>query len=209
MWYPVIGVLIGGGLAALGMMVQRLPDQGVAAAILVTGWVALTGGLHLDGLADTADAWIGGMGDRERALQILKDPHCGSFAIIVLILLLLLKWNLLRVVIQQEAWQVLWIAALLGRSGVVLLFLTLPYVRPNGMGAQAVAHLPRAWAWGTLVFSCCLVMYWASWYVVLIWLVVLFSLRKGWLSRFGGTTGDLAGATCEILETVVLLVWWP
>jgi adenosylcobinamide-GDP ribazoletransferase len=62
------------------------------AALLLTVWVLLSGGLHLDGLADSADAWLGGFGDRERTLTIMKDPRSGPIAVVVLVLVLLLKF---------------------------------------------------------------------------------------------------------------------
>lgn len=79
-------------------------------------WVGLSGGLHLDGLADTADAWIGGHADRQRTLEIMKDPRSGPIAVVVLLLVLLLKFAALVVLLGQGAWAGLLLAPWLGRA---------------------------------------------------------------------------------------------
>jgi adenosylcobinamide-GDP ribazoletransferase len=71
------------------------------AALLLALWVLLSGALHLDGLADSADAWLGGFGDRERTLQIMKDPRSGPIAVVTLVLVLLLKFCALWVLVEQ------------------------------------------------------------------------------------------------------------
>ncbi|MBF0270639.1 MAG: adenosylcobinamide-GDP ribazoletransferase [Magnetococcales bacterium] len=208
LFYPVVGVLVGGMLAGLAWILMAAGvEAGVGAAWLLIAWVWLTGGMHLEGLSDTADGWIGGMGNRERALAILKDPHCGPFGVMALVLLLLLKWNLVRVLWQTGSWEPWLVAALLGRVGIVGLFLTLPYVRPGGMGEAAARAMPRGAAWMVCLLGMGLAAGWGGWRVLLsgagAWLLV----RRGWLSRFGGVTGDTAGAACELLETVVLMAW--
>ncbi|MFH4181104.1 adenosylcobinamide-GDP ribazoletransferase, partial [Acinetobacter baumannii] len=67
-----------------------------------TLWIWLTGGLHLDGLADTADAWVGGFGDKQRTLQIMKDPSCGPIGVLSLVIICLLKFALVFVLIDQH-----------------------------------------------------------------------------------------------------------
>ncbi len=98
-------------------------------------------------------------------------------------------------------------APVLGRVAIVVLFLTLPYVRPGGMGAEAAAALPRGWGVGVCLVALSWAAWGAPWWVLVGWGVVLWRLWSGWRKRFGGVTGDLAGATCELLETVVLTAW--
>ena len=85
--YPLVGLLIGTLLAGIAWLTGGAPSA-VSAAILLLLWVLITGALHLDGLADCADAWIGWQGSHERSLQILKDPHVGSSAVTVLVTVL-------------------------------------------------------------------------------------------------------------------------
>src|SRR5690606_7992123 len=91
LWYPLVGLLIGLVLVCGGWLLDDSANL-LVAALLLTLWVGMTGALHLDGLADTADAWLGGFGDCERTLTIMKDPRSGPIAVVVLVLLLLLKF---------------------------------------------------------------------------------------------------------------------
>lgn len=104
--YPLVGVLIGVVLYAAARSLDGTPPL-LQAALLLSLWVALSGALHLDGLADMADAWIGGLGDRERTLAIMKDPRSGPVAVVVLVLVLLLKFSALAA-LTGEPWRSLW-----------------------------------------------------------------------------------------------------
>src|SRR5690606_41444159 len=86
LWYPLVGLLIGSLLVLAWLLLQGV-STGLQAALLLAIWVWLSGGLHVDGLADTADAWVGGYGDRERTLASIKDPACGPVGVITLAVL--------------------------------------------------------------------------------------------------------------------------
>ena len=79
-WYPLVGLLLGVLLLALAWCLRGAAPL-LAAAIVLSSWVWLTGALHVDGLADSTDAWVGGMGDRARTLAIMKDPTSGPMAV--------------------------------------------------------------------------------------------------------------------------------
>lgn len=206
LWYPLVGLLL--GLLLWGT--QQLLGQTAAAlqaAILLALWVGLSGGLHLDGLADTADAWVGGFGDRERTLAIMKDPRSGPIAVVVLVLLLLLKFAALLTLLQADQGIYLILLPWLGRSLLPLLLLTTPYVRAGGLGQALVDHAPRrqlpwwlgANALGMLLFG------WPGLLAVLAALLLFVWLRRALLGRLGGTTGDTAGALLELAECGALL----
>jgi adenosylcobinamide-GDP ribazoletransferase len=80
LWYPVVGLLLGLWLVGLQQLLGDTPLP-LQTALLLAVWVGSTGGLHLDGLADTADAWVGGFGDRQRSLEIMQDPRSGPIAV--------------------------------------------------------------------------------------------------------------------------------
>ncbi len=140
--YPVVGLLMGLLLAGIGWAANGLLSSSVHAAIILTSWIILTGGLHLDGLADSADAWVGGLGDRKRTLAIMKDPYCGPAAVVPLVLTLLIKFTAIDHLITTENWAVLALIPALGRTMLILLLLTTTYVRKNGIGSTMVNHLP-------------------------------------------------------------------
>src|SRR5690606_1176174 len=140
--YPLVGVLIGALLLAGAWLLDGRPVL-LSSALLLALWAGLSGGLHLDGLADTADAWVGGYGDRERTLSIMKDPRSGPIAVVVLVLVLMLKFAALAALLQAGQWLPLFLAPWLARGMLPLLFLTTPYVRPGGLGQALAEHLPR------------------------------------------------------------------
>lgn len=208
LWYPFVGLLIG-GLLLLGYAVTSGIAVSLQAALLLAVWVWLSGGLHLDGLADTADAWVGGYGDRERTLAIMKDPACGPIGVISLVLLLLLKWAALMALLEAGQWLVLLLAPWLGRWILPLLLFTTPYVRPGGMGQVLSEHMPRR-SLPALLAVHALAMLLCGWagligllVALLVWVVVRHYLQE----RLGGTTGDTAGALVELVEVGVLLGW--
>lgn len=206
-YYPLIGLGIGLLLVAMNAMLDGA-DSLVSAALLLVVWVVVTGALHLDGLADSADAWLGGIGDRDRTLAIMKDPYCGPVAVVTLLLVLLLKFAALHELIAQGDSSLIIIAPMLGRTAPVLLFITTPYVRAQGLGNLLANHLiHRACA---ISIGATLLIMLIVWGTAVIWLLLIFAavflaLRRLMLKRLGGTTGDTAGALIEIVEATVLL----
>jgi len=212
-FFPVVGLLLGlmvWGLAVLSAQVG-VPDPdfatGMAAALVLVVWVGLTGGLHLDGLADTADAWVGGLGDRNRTLEIMRDPGSGPFGVMALVLVLLCKWTALSALMTAGATAILiWIPAL-ARAQLLILFLTTPSAHPEGMGAAVRVHLPRTPAWTWLILT----LVASAWFLGTAWLglivtagILLLLLRGSMMIRLGGFSGDTAGALVELSETLLL-----
>jgi len=207
LYYPLVGLLLGLILATLGWFGSEMPAR-LHAAVVLAFWVALTGALHLDGLADSADAWLGGLGDRQKTLAIMKDPYCGPAAVVTLVLVLLIKFTALEHLIMTTNWEALALTPVLGRTVLVLLFLTTPYVRPNGLGSLLAKHFPRRAGVVTLLLTLVAVPLFIG--IAAFWLLftvagIFFALRALMLRRIGGTTGDTAGAMVEITETIMLL----
>jgi adenosylcobinamide-GDP ribazoletransferase len=176
--------------------------------LLLAVWVLLSGALHLDGLADSADAWLGGFGDRERTLTIMKDPRSGPMAVVTLLLVLLLKFAALVALIEQQQALILIIVPLIGRGALLGLFLTTPYVRAGGLGQALSDHLPRSAGKLVLVVSAvvCVLIAGLGGVLALVLAAGMFVwLRQVMLRRLGGTTGDTAGALLELLEVLVLV----
>jgi len=206
-WYPLVGLILGLLLVTLGWFGSGMPTS-LHAAVLLAFWVALTGALHLDGLADSADAWLGGLGDREKTLAIMKDPYCGPAAVVTLVLVLLIKFAALEHLITTENWEVLVLIPVLGRTALVLLFLTTPYVRESGLGSLLAKHLPRRARLGIVFFTLAavpIILGVDAFWLLLAVAGIFFALRTLMLRRIGGVTGDTAGALVEITETLMLL----
>lgn len=205
--YPLVGALLGLVLALAASLLDTAAPA-IAAALVLTLWVLLTGALHLDGLADSADAWIGGRGDRQRTLDIMKDPYCGPTGASALILILLLKFTALTHLLDTSYASLLVLAPLLGRTTLVLLFATTPYVRGQGLGralADASYHTARLSVTGLTVISAGLV-FGSALFWPLVAATSIFLVARAWMMRrLGGSTGDTSGALIEMVEAAVLL----
>ncbi len=208
LFYPLVGLIIGALLAALHWLLLDTSAT-LAAALLVATWILITGGLHLDGLADSADAWVGGLRNRERTLAIMKDPCCGPMGVVALVVVLIVKFAALQTLSTTGDWIALLIAPLLARTALPALFVTTPYVRANGLGSPLAAHLPRHGAIavvGLVVLALPLLTGVHGLWMLLSALVAFSVLRTMMIKRIGGTTGDTAGALVELLETSTLVV---
>lgn len=207
MFYPLVGLLLGVLLQATILLCSDLPDL-LSAAIACAVWIVVTGALHLDGLADSADAWLGGYGSAEKTLAIMKDPACGPAGVVSIVTQLMLKFSALYAIIKLQALVWLFIAPSLARLAVVALIRFTPYVRKNGLGSLIVenAQWPATYcvSFGLLA----LVWYVVGSHIVLLLLplvLVFIYVRHSMMQRIGGMTGDLAGALIEITETVLLI----
>ncbi len=214
MCFPVVGLFIGCVLWLLASSLHSVFSPLVLAALLTASWAAITGGLHLDGLADSADGWLGGLGDVDRTLKIMHDSRCGSGALVAVVCVLIIKFAALTVIVQQQLWVGLIIAPIMGRCVAPLLFvpgslLYTPYVQPSGIAKNFIQHCPSITRHTTVlaVISCgvFLATFKAAIIVISISALTLFLLRRLMLKRLAGATGDTAGAATEIIEVVVLL----
>lgn len=207
LYYPLVGLLIGALLVGAAFAFANV-DPVLAAALILVMWVVLTGGLHLDGFADTVDAWAGGQGDRDKTLAIMKDPRRGAAAIVGVMLLLLVKYAALIVLLRIGEWSALLVAPVVARTALVFLFLTTPYVRADGIGAAHATHLPRRSAIVVLVAALGAIV--LADFAMVVPLIaaaaIVFGLRQMMRRCLGGATGDTLGATCEIVEASVLVV---
>jgi adenosylcobinamide-GDP ribazoletransferase len=206
LFYPVIGLLIGLVLYAVASILHILPVVLLSTFILVI-WIWLTGGLHLDGLADTADAWVGGFGDKENTLRIMKDPSSGPIGVLSLILLCMIKWSALYVLLQEQHYYALILFPVFGRLTPLFLFLTTEYVREKGLGSTIAQYIPKTWS--IIIFSISLLatgyFVWVGLVTAIIFILTLIYLRHKFIQRIDGITGDTIGASIEIAETVCLL----
>lgn len=206
--FPLVGLVIGALLTLTAATLAPFLPAGVIAAIILSLWVLITGGLHLDGLGDSADGWLAG-GDKERTLEIMKDPRSGSAAVIIIGCLLLLKYSALIELIEQQHWWALCLAPALARAISLLLLLTTPYVSPKGIAEDFLKHASRqhirigvalTWILAVVVLPLPRML------ILLGSVALLFAgLRLLMMRRLEGATGDTSGATIEIMEAAVLV----
>jgi adenosylcobinamide-GDP ribazoletransferase len=216
LWYPAIGLLLGLLLWSAATLLLQLATP-LAAAIVLVIWVTSTGALHLDGLADTADAWVGGRGDRDRTLAIMKDPYAGPVAVAAVFCVLLLKFGAISAVRDggsARPWRDLHFACayilppLLARSSIPLLFIQTHYVRPGGIGASLAQHQSRAGGQWIITLTAVLILVIGRRHglvAIAVAAAAYLLLRRTFIRRLGGVTGDCAGAMIEIIEVLSLV----
>jgi len=202
LYYPVVGLLIGALLAGLASLLSFI-DHLLLAAILTSIWAAVTGALHLDGLADSADAWLGGHGDKQRIFTIMQDPRSGTAAVVALVLILLLKVILLSLLLQYEQYFLILMTPIAARLAAVSLLSLLPAAKKEGLAHMAKTSLPRLTRFYLLMMLCllALLMPLGLGFIVL----TLYGLKQMMQQQIGGVTGDTLGASIEIIEIVSLL----
>ena len=197
-FYPIVGLAIGLLVAAAGWLGALIdPWTGACAALLI--WIAVTGALHLDGLADLADGLGAAHGDRTRLLAVMADPHIGSFGVVAIAGQMIAKLVLLHAV--GMGWALVFVP-FAARMGPLVWARLLPPLRPGGLGA-AVAGAVRSrdlLGWGLALALAAVAV------PALIALPLLVLAVAAWLRRtLGGVTGDAHGAGIEIVETGLLV----
>jgi adenosylcobinamide-GDP ribazoletransferase len=200
--FPLVGAGIGAVGAGVALLVQPPLSPLVAASLAVTATTALTGALHLDALADTADAI--GASARERALEIMRDSRIGSFGAAALGLDLLVRVTVIAQLLGGAVLGPLIAAGALSRGASVALAAALPYVRPGeGVLNRKASSLAAA---AVAIVIAAVALQWDA--VAVIAAVVLVTAVSGVLYRrwLGGVTGDALGAASELGELTALLV---
>lgn len=206
-WFPFVGLGLGVVLAALSLVLAVFFPPMVTAALLVGGWAALTGALHLDGLADCGDGLLAPV-VRERRLEIMRDARIGTFGVTALTLVLMVKFAALASL--PTPWPALLLAPTWARW-LLLPAMQRPLARSDGMAARMQTSLDgRQLAWlalpALLLMGVLCFWYWqvlpASIAAILAALGVLRLAER----RIGGVTGDVYGAVVEVSEAVFVCV---
>ncbi|MFV2060728.1 MAG: adenosylcobinamide-GDP ribazoletransferase [Gammaproteobacteria bacterium] len=212
LYYPLVGFLIGAILYGILYVTQPISDF-ISAGITLTVWVLLTGGLHLDGLADSADAWLGGTkGDKNeikvRSIEIMKDPNCGPAGVFWIVIVLMLKFSALIEMSQSNIYVIL-LVPVIGRGMAVLLFLTTPYISKYGIASKLAEHIPLKMAYVMLINVALIIIVTNLYgtFIIIAIVFVMILLRQIMINRLDGMTGDTAGALIEITESVSLVMY--
>jgi adenosylcobinamide-GDP ribazoletransferase len=207
LWFPVVGLVLGALLSLAQALLNYLFPPLLAAALVVTVWAALTGALHLDGLADCCDGLLAAV-PAERRLEIMRDPRLGAFGSLGLALFLVLK--ILAVAsVPSSAFLLLPFSAVLARW-LILLVARAPAARPGGMGADfALGLRPAVFAIAALL-PLALIICLEDWRALLaagLAHLLAFGIIRLARARLGGVTGDVFGLTVELAELTTLLTF--
>jgi adenosylcobinamide-GDP ribazoletransferase len=205
-WFPVVGAGLGGLLVLTDHLTARVFPPWVSAALTVVVWKVLSGGVHLDGLADCLDGLAGR--DREHRLAIMRDSRIGTFGAAGLALFLVLEVVALAEVPPPVRWRVLLAAAPIARAMPPLLARLFRPARSEGHGAAFAAGVSGGGA-GLAVTAALLIAFAAlgAAGIVAMLLAGLVAVAGAALlaHRLGGFTGDVLGGALEVAELVVVL----
>jgi adenosylcobinamide-GDP ribazoletransferase len=204
--FPLVGLTLGGMIAGLDFFLSPRLPAGLAAALLLIALTAVTGALHLDGVADVFDG-LAARGDRNRFLAVMKDSRTGAVGVTALILLLLVKWQAIVAIPASFRWQALVLAPGLGRLAMVGVAALAKRARAEGLGAACIAGT----GWGQLMTatllaaaaSVTLLGRYGAFCLALVF-CISYAIRAYFHHRLGGVTGDIIGAAGELSETAVL-----
>lgn len=207
-YFPIIGLLIGIIIAAfdhgIGFVIPPLPVS-VITAIAMT---CISGGLHMDGLADSADGFFSAR-PRDKILEIMRDSRTGVMGVIAVVFVIILKVSLLMSLFPSYRFGIILLMPLAGRCSLVMMMRTLPYVRYEGGLATAFG---KGRSWLNVLWSSAflLAMGWIAEHELGLVASVLSLLAAALFlvycfRKIGGYTGDTLGAVCEITEIIPAL----
>ena len=215
-FFPLVGLVAGGILALVCLLTGGWLPGTVRTALILTLWIFVTGGLHCDGLMDTADGVFSGR-SRQRMLEIMKDSRVGAFGVVTMVLLVLWKGALIYDMPASLLAPALISMMTFSRFAMVLAILRFPYAREEGMGKAFKQYAGRRALLLSLVTVAGLLIAFSGMKNPLVLgaagaslaAASLFSLLFGaWLTRkLGGLSGDMYGAVTELSEVVVLTVF--
>ena len=205
--WPVVGAILGAlTAAAASLALWAGLSPAIAAALALITAALLTGGLHEDGLADTADGLMGGR-DRDRRLEIMKDSRIGSYGALALLLVTLIRWSALTALIAAgQHWAALLAVGALSRAPMALLIATLPNARGSGLShltgrpPGSAAAIACGAGLGLSLATCG----GAALAMALAAAATTALLARAAKARIGGQTGDILGASQQLAEAAAL-----
>ncbi len=203
-YFPLVGLAIGGGAAILARLTALVLPVQVVAFLVVLYLAAISGFLHLDGLADSGDGLLSAR-PREQSLAIMKDSRSGAMGVVTLILVLLGKYAALSSLSPATMTGAVLLMPVAGRCAILLAMAIERYARPEGgIGGLFYSRNTR-WAavLGGGVLACASAAVVGGRGMLLICVVTLLTVVafcRFCRARIGGATGDTLGATCELIE---------
>jgi adenosylcobinamide-GDP ribazoletransferase len=205
-WFVPVGAALGAAASVVLVLAERLGLSALTAAALALASLAvLTRGLHLDGLADTADG-LGSRRPADRALAVMRASDIGPFGVAALVLVLLIQVTSLA----EASWRALLVAVVIGRLGILVCCARgVPAARTDGLGVLVAGTA----SWPLIVLTALVVaggallgVGWVGLVALLLALGAAGGLVWRCMQRLGGITGDVMGASVELTTTLALLV---
>lgn len=213
-FFPVVGALAGAAVGAAAWAMGLIAPVPLTAAATVVLMIVVSGGLHADGLSDSADGMLS-CRDRTRMLEIMRDSRIGAMGVLAIASVMLLKFGALASVEYRTAAIAAGLAVLAGRCAMVPMLCLLPYARPEGGLASALlAGLTPAEKWARSIWALAAMSaagFFLAGFAGLIAMgaavIVAACFCAFCMARIGGCTGDTYGAACELSETACMIAF--
>jgi len=208
-WFPLVGFALGAALVGEDWILAHVFAQVIRSVLIVISLTVVTGAVHLDGLADTADA-LGAGRDSDRALDILHDSRVGTFGASAIFFDLTLKILALSTLADHRRYAALIVAPMLARWAMLVVAAGLPYLRTSGSGSTLLSGnnfgmRASIVAVFTLVVMLMLGAMRPIALATAVAIAIVFAMRLFYRRWLGGVTGDLIGACGELVEIAVLV----
>lgn len=204
--FPVVGLILGLIYQYVYLLSFRFAHSSfTAACFTVLAGVIATGGLHLDGAADSADGLFLA-GDRDRRLAAMRDPHIGSYGVIALIMILLIKTALLAAIRSTDVARALILGGLISRTLIVFAAGFGRYARRDGTGKlliDASNDRDAGFAVTLVLIAASLIGRGEGLIAAVSALAIAYGIVRFARKKIGGITGDILGAVVELTETAV------
>ncbi len=205
-YFPVIGALIGLVLVLTLSVFASLPHLVTVVLIMISS-IIVTGGIHLDGFADTCDGFYGSR-PKEQILKIMRDARIGAMGVIGIVSLLLLKFTLMASLPKNILWKLLIMMAVFSRWSQGIACYMSSYAREEGKAEYFITHSSKKgfFAGGFFVMALFMLLMQFKGLVLMFFALFPVLLFITYVKRkIGGMTGDTIGATSEIAEVGILL----
>lgn len=206
-WYPAIGLLIGLGLLALDRGLSELLPAAPTTALLVAALALVSGGLHLDGVADTADG-LAVQGDRDRRLEVMRDGTAGPAGVLALVIVLLVGWSALVSLEDPVRSGAIVLGPAIGRWAVIPIAVLFSPARPGGLG-QTIHHglwpIIAPFGAATIVIASAMLFGVAGLGVMVVATAAALLVAAAAARLLRGVTGDVFGAAIEVAQVVAWL----
>lgn len=209
-WFVVVGAIIGAGVSCIDSGLCLLLPVFPASAVTILILIGVSGGLHMDGLADTADGFFSSR-PRERMLEIMRDSRIGAMGVIAIVAMILIKFLFLASLTGKLRPLAVFLMPLAGRFAPVFMIVMMRYVHgQNGIGTlfkQKASHVVLLIS-SVLFFCICFVAAGYHGFVIAAITVLFVLIFSFWCQRkIGGWTGDTLGASVELSEAIPLFVF--
>ncbi|NFL95180.1 adenosylcobinamide-GDP ribazoletransferase [Clostridium botulinum] len=206
---PVVAFIIGGIEFLIYLALKNFLPPNVIIVLLILFTAMITGGLHMDGLADTCDGFFS-LRDKERIIEIMKDSRMGAFGTIAMIINLLLKYQLLYSLVLKDCSIVIILAPVIGRISILFLCLSKRTAKKNGSGNIFIGNMNKPIIFLITIIALAMNTYFLGLKITIISFIVVLIITYLFyllcLNKINGLTGDTLGACNELGEITFLLI---